>query len=65
MFGMKNWKNTWGKIDWDIDSEEYLCKRIKALLKKGANVETKGKFGRTVLMLLAERGDEGAFNLVQ
>ena len=57
---MKTWKETWGKIHWEKDSQKEILEKIDQLLSAGADVNTQNKNGSTALILAANHGHAAA-----
>ena len=51
-------------IDWRVNSPEYYLRKVKTFFEKGFDVNTRNKYGQTILMLLVNRGIEELAQLV-
>ena len=59
---MKTWKESWGKINWEKDSETKILEDIGLLLADGADIDAQNKNGSTMLILAADHGYEKVVN---
>ena len=51
-----SWEESWDKLDWKSTTDEELVRQVKEMLANGADVNAKGVFGRTALMVAAWNG---------
>ena len=51
-------------IDWRVNSVEYYSRKVKAFFEKGYDVNTRNRYGQTLLMLLVNREIEELAQLV-
>ncbi|MBO5997963.1 MAG: ankyrin repeat domain-containing protein [Alphaproteobacteria bacterium] len=62
----KKWAQTWGKVAWRSNSDDYILKKVATMLEKGADVNLKDKKGRPLLMLLIEKGlDHAVYTVLE